>query len=70
MSSGRLLCPRWESCRAEPGLGVRSITLGGLSVFSKVQNAEEYGLYYVPVTKVLVSESLQFLIDSSFGFLQ
>lgn len=58
-----------ELYRAEPGLGLRSVTLGGLSVFSKVQNAEVYGLYHVPVTKVLVCESLK-LSDSLFGFLQ
>lgn len=35
----------------------------------KVQNAEVYGLEDVPITKVLVCESLEFLIDDSFGFL-
>ena len=34
----------------------------------KVQNAEIYGLKDVPVIKVLVCESLEFLTDDSFGF--
>ena len=39
-------------------------------MFLKVQNAEVYGLEYVPVTKVLASESPKFLTDDSFGFVQ
>lgn len=34
----------------------------------KAQNAEVHGLEDVPVTKVLICESLEFLTDDSFGF--